>query len=100
MAATMKITKAQAKKMIENCKVFGMVFGVEFIKKDNTVRKMACRLGVQKHRTYTNRPPTTAHIEKYITVYEMNGKSEKSYKNVNMDTLRMLTVDGITFKIM
>lgn len=30
-------------------KANGRIFSVEFVKKDNTVRKMICRTGVKKH---------------------------------------------------
>lgn len=30
-------------------KANGRIFSVEFVKKDNTVRKMVCRTGVKKH---------------------------------------------------
>jgi hypothetical protein len=75
-------------------KVSGKVFGVRFIKKDNTVRKMACRFGVRSHLLTNGTPSTVAHIPKYITVFDMQ---KSSYRNVNLDTLLQVAADKITY---
>ena len=62
----------------------GKVFGVLFTKKDGSLRKMACRFNVTAHLTTSGTPSTTAHIPKYITVFDMH---KKAYRNVNLDTL-------------
>lgn len=81
---TVLITKQEAVQLVATHKVSGKVFGVRFIKKDNTNRVMACRFGVKAHLQTSGTPSTTAHIPKYITVFDMQ---KVSYRNVNLDTL-------------
>jgi len=92
------ITKAEAANLISRQRVTGQVFGVEFIKKDNTLRKMSCRFGVKKHLV-SNKPATTAHIPKYVVVFEMKGDSKPLYRNVNLNTVQAVTIDGKRFTV-
>lgn len=72
------------KKLIENTK--GKIFTVSFRKKDGSIREMNCRLGVKKHlRSKKPMASTTSHIEKYVTVYDMQAKG---YRTVNLSTLK------------
>lgn len=71
----------------------GRFFTVKFTKKDGSERVMNARLGVKKH--LKGGVSTTAHIDKYITVYE---GAEASYKNVNLDTVHELHAGGEIIK--
>ena len=66
----------------------GRFFNVVFKKKSGELRTMQARLGVQKFSK--GGLHTTAHIPKYITVYE-NGTQPK---NVNLNTVLETTVNG------
>ena len=60
----------------------GMIFSVQFIKKDGTLRDMTCRLGVQKNLVGGDN--TVSHLDKYVTVYDM---AADGYRHV--DTTRI-----------
>lgn len=62
----------------------GKFFTVEFVKKDGTLRKMLARMGVTKHHRTDGTPSTTAHIEKYVTVYDIQAEG---YRNINLETI-------------
>ena len=96
---TMLITEAKAKELIYDTK--GAIFGVKFIKKDQSLREMTCRLHVKKHLVHKEnpRPSTTAHIDKYITVFEMCGEAAPKYRNINLETMVVLNVDGKSYQI-
>lgn len=70
----------------------GKIFSVTFLKKDNTLREMVCRLGVTKH--LQGGEDNKAHLPQYINVFEM--ASEK-YKTVTLDTVKSVKVDGKTY---
>lgn len=90
---TKLIEAADAVKLVAEHKATGKVFGVRFIKKDNTNRVMACRFNVKAHLTTTDgRASTTAHIPKYITVFDMK---KVAYRNVNLDTLIHIVAGGV-----
>jgi hypothetical protein len=92
------ITRNQAKQLI--AKSAGSIFSTQFIKKDKTIRDMTCRLHVKKHLKHGGKvASTTAHIEKYVTVFEMNGQAKPNYKNINLDTMLTLTIDGKVYVI-
>lgn len=92
------ITKAEAANLINRQRVTGKTFGVEFIKKDKSLRKMSCRFGVKKHLV-SNKPATTAHIPKYVVVFEMKGESKPAYRNVNLNTVKAVTIDGNRYTV-
>ena len=60
----------------------GKFFVVEFVKKDKSLRRMCCRLGVKKGLTGTGR---TWEKDNLITVYDMEAHQ---YRNVNLKTLK------------
>lgn len=62
----------------------GKFFTIVFLKKDKTERKMLCRLGVKKHLK-GNGPSTTAHIDNYMTVYDVKSRG---YRTINLDTVK------------
>lgn len=58
-------------------------FYVKFVKKDHTIREMQARLHVKKDRVHGGKvKPTTAHIEKYLTVFDVvhEKKRQKAMK--------------------
>lgn len=61
----------------------GKIFSCSFRKKDDSIRHMVARMGVRKHLK-TDKPATTAHIPKYITVFEI---SKNQYRTINIETL-------------
>ena len=57
----------------------GKFFSVEFEKKDGTLRKMTCRLGVKKH--LKGGKSTVAHKNELLTVFEAG----VGYKNISLN---------------
>lgn len=66
-------------------------FTVEFIKKDGTLRKMNCRLGVKKHLK-TGQASSTSHIPRYLTVFDMQ---KGSYRTINTETIQSISMRGV-----
>ena len=90
------ITAEAAKERIEAAKGSGRVFGVTFIKRTNgEVRDMNCRGGVKKHLRGGEQAydPKTHRL---VTVFDM---VKGDYRNINLDTIIRITVDGTTFRI-
>ena len=81
----------QLRDKIENSN--GKIFSVEFVKKDGSVREMTARLGVTKHLVGGG-PSTTAHIPKYMTVFDMQAEG---YRNINFDTIKRVKFEGTTY---
>ena len=77
-------TAQQIAQVVAAHKVSGKVFGVKFVKKDGSLRTMCCRFNVTAYLQTANTASTTAHIAKYITVFDM---FKQAYRNVNLDTL-------------
>lgn len=91
---TQLINKEEAVRLVEAHKVSGKVFGVRFVKKDNTVRLMACRFGVKAYHRTSGTPSTVAHLPKYITVFDMK---KVDYRNVNLDTLLHIVAGQVKY---
>lgn len=92
----MRVDKNTAKEIIFGTN--GKLFSVTFIKKDGSVRDMVCRLGVAKHTK--GGVSKTAHIPNLITVFEMvPGDDKPRFRNVNVDTIQNLKVNGEVFTI-
>lgn len=103
-------------------------FYVRFVKKDKSIREMQARLHVKKDQVHGGtRPSTTAHIGKYLTVFDVQHEAkrmkemkrlagiitsynqdrteawkeyktwlkDKSYRNINCETILDMTVKGI-----
>jgi len=96
------LTTIQAVELIKDT---NNIFTVTFIKKDNTLREMNCRLNVSK---YTNGKGQAYNPADYdlLTVYDMKEARKledidkaKAYRNINLRTLQTLTVNGESFKI-
>lgn len=93
------ISESEARAKILETK--GKIFNVMFIKKDKSIREMNARLHVKKHLVHKEnpRPSTTAHIPKYITVFEMCGEDKPKYRNINIETFITLTINGVTYSV-
>jgi hypothetical protein len=70
----------------------GKIFSVTFTKKDGTLRRMTARMGVTSKLRGGN---NSNNGDKYITVYDMVGRS---YKNVNRETIREIRFGGRVYK--
>lgn len=70
-------------------KTKGKVFTAVFTKKDGTIRKMNCRLGVSKH---VNGAGLSYYPEDHglLTVFDMK---EKGYRMINLSTLVTLQIN-------
>ena len=73
----------------------GGIFGVSFVKKDKTLRKMVCRLGVQKDLKGTGKKYDPA-LKGLLGVFDMQ---KEEYRTINLETLRSLKVNGRHYRI-
>jgi len=73
----------------------GKIFSVEFIKKDESIRKMNCRLGVRKGITGKGMK-YSPEAKRLITVFDMQ---KKEYRLVNMKTMFRLHINKETYNI-
>lgn len=69
----------------------GHIFSATFVKKDNSLREIVCRLGVTKHLSPDGGYNTLTDYPQYVTVFDMKANS---YKALNLDTLLKLKVNG------
>lgn len=73
-------------------------FGVEFVKKDGTMRHLNGHVRAVEGHDNVN---PTAHIEKYITIVlaekDKNGKEQ--FRNINTETIKFLHIGGKKIKI-
>lgn len=72
----------------------GAIFGVEFIKKDGSLRKMTCRTGVKSH--LRGGQSTTSHKPHLVTVFDTR---VGEYRSINLDTIKSMTMFGQRFDI-
>ena len=72
----------------------GVIFGAKFIKKDGTMRRMACRLGVYKYITGTGMRYKPL-LKGLIGVFDMNS----SYRMVNLRTLQEVSFNGVRYRV-
>lgn len=68
----------------------GKMVSVEFTKKDGTLRTLNGRLGVTKH---LNGGTRTTDPSQYICIYDVKNKG---YRSINKDTIKKISVDGLT----
>ena len=75
----------------------GQFFTVEFVKKDNTLRKMNCRTGVKKYLVKNGRKiKTVSPLENGILkVYDLGAKG---YRSINIDTIKSIKYSNIELK--
>ena len=83
------ITKETLERLVED-----QFFTVEFIKKDGTLRRMNCRLGVTKH--LRGGESTVAYLPHLVPVYDMKAKA---YRVINLKTLVSITADGMHYAV-
>ena len=72
----------------------GKFFTVTFKKKDGSVRKINCRLGVHHGKKLGKN--TVAGIPKYLTVWSI---PDKGYRNINTDTVLEVAMKNKKFKV-
>lgn len=72
------------------------IFGVTFIKKDGTIRKMSCRKRVGKYVKGVNPGGSAKHNNPQVTVYQMVGKKgAEHYRSISLDTITSIRCYGI-----
>ena len=98
MSAKRKLTTKNSRKTLKKVKILnevsrgGKIFGVEFIKKDGSLRKMSCRKNVTKGLKGGSN--TVSHLPEYTTVYSMN---DKGYRNVSIPNIRKIKGCATTY---
>ena len=75
------INVAQSRALAKKLEQSSGFVTVTFVKKDGSVRKMNCRMGVSK---YLKGGESTLDANQYVTVYDM---AKASYRAVNRDTI-------------
>lgn len=73
----------------------GAFFSATNVKRDGSLRKWSCRLGVRKHLR-GGRPAYNAEERNFITVWDPNakGSDDRKYRQLNIGTLEDLQVCG------
>lgn len=84
------MTKSKAKSLITETK--GKFFSIKFVKKDASIRKMNCRLGVKK---YLHGGKSNVDQEDFLTVYDIVAMG---YRNINLSTVLSVTFKGKEIK--
>jgi cell division protein FtsX len=75
------INVAQSRALAEKLEKSSGFVTVTFVKKDGSVRKMNCRVGVSK---YLKGGESTLDANQYVTVYDM---TKAAYRAINRDTI-------------
>lgn len=70
------------------------IFTAEFVKKDNTLRKMNCRTGVVNHLTPNPKREKPVMPKNMLTVYDLQ---VKGYRHINLETVTKIVAEGTTF---
>lgn len=86
-----RLTKTKARELMQNSK--GRFVTVEFLKKDNTLRKLNGQYMKDQKNSSSN----------YILLKEaskLKAKDKEPIRNVNLDTLRYLKINGVEYNIM
>jgi len=65
-------------------------FSVKFVKKDGTLRKMQCRLGVKKHLKGGELKHDPKELN-HLTVFDVQ---KKAYRTINLNTIKELSFKG------
>lgn len=89
----MIIDKKQAIKLIS--KSNGKIFSVKFLKKDNSLRQMTCRLGVKKH---LKGGELSFNPKEYdlIPVFDLE---KNSYRMINLESLLELNIENQKYTV-
>lgn len=88
-----KIDTTNAVKLIRSTK--GKIFTVSFVKKDGTLRKMNCRLGVTKHL----KGGELAFDPKEYDLIPVFDLQKNAYRMINVETLVEVSVNGESFEV-
>lgn len=75
------INVAQSRALAKKLEQSSGFVTVTFVKKDGSVRKMNCRVGVSK---YLKGGESTLDANQYVTVYDM---TKAAYRAINRDTI-------------
>ena len=71
------------------------IFSVVFEKKDGTLREMTCRLGVKKHLK-VGELSYDPEEKNYLVVFDMQSEG---YRTININTLKKIKFEGVTYEI-
>jgi len=71
------------------------IFSVEFTKKDGSLRKMVCRLGVKKYLKGGELKYNPEELN-YLTVFDLQSEE---YRTINVNTLKKIKLDGVSYDI-
>ena len=97
----MEVTEEKAVQIIKETN--GRLFGVEFVKQDLTVRRMACRLAVTKGVKGVVDRKSEDEKHGYLTVYDFNANKTKDskggFRRINIKTLRTINFQRIHYKV-
>jgi len=88
------ISPAEAVNLIRSTK--GGFFGVEFIKKDGSRRKMLARTGVKKGVKEGAREYTPPLVPRHITVWDRHAGG---YRKINVNTIQTVAAKGQRFTV-
>lgn len=90
-----KMTLEDRRRLLDSA--HGRFFEVAFVKANGTLREMTAKKWVEKwlHGKPGENKNTVQHIEKYYTVASMG---DEGYKNVNLETLKAVKINGKTYK--
>ena len=89
----MKVHRTKLESLIKNSR--GKIFSCVFIKKDGSIRRMTCRLGVTKYIKGTGKAISNI-TNSYVTVFDL---SKDSYRVINIDTINNITIGGLTYNV-
>ena len=90
----MNITIDKAKELIRETN--GQIFSSTFIKKDNSIRTLTCRIG-KRYKSQTGRnAPYKAQNYNLLPVYDMR---IKAFRMLNFNTLLTLSINKNNYKI-
>jgi hypothetical protein len=71
------------------------IFSVVFEKKDGTLREMTCRLGVKKHLK-GGELSYDPEEKNYLVVFDMQSEG---YRTININTLKKIKFEGVTYEV-
>ena len=71
----------------------GRFIGVDFVKKDGTLRHIVGRLGVKKH---LKGGVSTLNPTDFITIYDVQNEG---YRAINRNTIKAVYFEGVKFDV-
>jgi hypothetical protein len=86
----MKTEVKQLRELVGN-----KIFAVEFTKKDGSLRKMVCRLGVKKHLRGGELSYNPEDFN-YLVVFDLQSEE---YRTINVNTLKSFTFEGVKYEL-